>query len=68
MENVGSVHRWPNYEIEPGSIRESPEIPVSRKQRNVAIYAALGQSGHRQSVPFRRFANTFARNAPARSQ
>ena len=37
-----SARRGPADQLEPGSARECPEIPVSRKERNPVIDAALG--------------------------
>jgi hypothetical protein len=45
LEEIGSLRRGPNQEIEAGSAGERPEIPVSRKERNPVINTALGNQG-----------------------
>ncbi len=62
-----SWRRLPNDKVQPGCIGERAEIAVSRNKWNPAIDTTLGDQGIAQTR-FRRFANTLARNTPARSQ
>ena len=45
LEEIGSLRRGPNQEIEAGSVGERPEVPVSREERNPAIDTALSDQG-----------------------